>query len=137
MLTIVLFALEAAYRRIALIDTGRLGVVPEFAYSHESVISIGTLLPLIVAQHILGAPRWQKSLGLIALPILIFSLLATERRAAYIAVFVAFVAFAIVVFATNRKAFFLLVLPLIIGMSVYVPIFWNNTGLLGQPARAV
>jgi hypothetical protein len=137
MLAMVLFSIEGAYRRIALIDTGRIGVVPEFAYSHESVIFIGTLLPLIVAQQIFGAPRWQRVLGLASLPIVIYTLLATERRAAYIAVFVAFVAFAVVVFATHRKAFFMLVLPLIIGMSAYVPIFWNNNGLLGQPARAV
>jgi O-Antigen ligase len=137
MIGTIFFAVEGAYRRFALIDTGKIGVIPEFAYSHESVIFLGTLIPLVIAQQIYGAPRWQRVLGIIALPIVIFTLLATERRAAYIALFVAFVAFGFVVFATHRKAFFLLVVPLLLGMVIYVPIFWNNTGLAGQPARAV
>lgn len=137
MLGTTFFAIEGAYRRFALIDTGKIGVIPEFAYSHESVIFLGMMIPLVIAQHIYGAPWWQRILGIVALPIVIFTLLATERRAAYVALFIAFVAFSLVVFATHRKAFVLLVLPLLIGMVVYVPVFWNNTGLAGQPARAI
>jgi hypothetical protein len=137
MLGIAFFAVEGAYRRFALIDTGRIGVIPEFAYSHESVIFLGIFIPLVIAQQIYGAPRWQRVFGLVALPVVIFTLLATERRAAYIALFVAFLAFGLIVLGTHRKAFFMLIMPLVLGMVIYVPIFWNNTGLAGQPARAI
>ena len=64
MFAIFLFALEGAWRRVALIDTGLLGVVPEFAYSHEDVIFLGTLLLVVLAQWVFGAPAWMKFTGL-------------------------------------------------------------------------
>jgi hypothetical protein len=131
------FAIEGAYRRIALIDTKLLGVIPEFAYSHEDVIFLGALLLLVIAQLVFGAPLWQRVFGLCMVPVTVYTLLATERRAGYIAVMVAFLAMSLVLLITHRKAFFLIAMPLLIGGAIYLPIFWNNTGMLGQPARAV
>jgi hypothetical protein len=138
LIAIGLFAIEATYRRIALIDTGILGIIMEFAYSHEVVIFLGVLILLVLAQHIFGAPLWQRMLGLyVLLPFAIYALLATERRSGYIAVMVAFLALSLVLLFVNRKAFFLLAVPVIVGGAIYLPIFWNTTGLIGQPARAV
>jgi hypothetical protein len=132
-----LFAIEGAYRRLALIDTGKLGVVPEFAYSHEDVIFLGALLLLVLAQWVYGGTFWQKLLGLVFFPIAGFTLLAMERRSGYIAVIIGFLAYALVFLIAHRKAFFLIAVPVIIGGAIYLPLFWNNTTLLGQPARAV
>jgi hypothetical protein len=138
MVTTLLFSIEGAYRRIELIDTGKLGVVPEFAYSHEDVIFLCSALLLVLAQWVFGAPAWQKFLGLFLLtPIAGFTLLATERRAGYIALMIGFVAFAVVFIMTSRKAVFFFVVPVLIASAVYLPIFWNNTSMLGQPARAI
>jgi hypothetical protein len=140
-LTVVnLFALEAVYRHFALIESGELlkrEVPIEMAFSHESVVFLGALLLLIVAQWVLPAPLWQRLVGALMLPVAIFALLATERRAAYIAVMLAFVAFGIVFLVKHRRAFVLVTLPVLIGGAIYLPIFWRDTGLLGQPARAV
>lgn len=133
-----LFAIEGAYRRIALIDTGTLGVIMEFAYSHEVVIFLGALIMLVVAQQVFGGPRWQRILGLgLFVPVAIYTLLATERRAGYIAVMVAFLALSLVLLVVHRKAFFLIAVPVIVSGAIYLPIFWNAPGLIGQPARAV
>jgi hypothetical protein len=132
-----LSAVEGAYRKLALINTGKLGVIPEFAYGHEVVIFLGAWLLLVLAQHIFGAPAWQRWFGTLLLPVVGFTLLATERRAGYIAIAVALLAFAIVVLRTRRKVFFLVFVPLLICASIYLPLFWRSTGLLGQPARAV
>jgi hypothetical protein len=133
-----LFAVEGAWRRVALIDPGLLGVVPEFAYSHEDVIFLGTLLLVVLAQWVFGAPLWMKLAGLFAMvPIAGFTLLATERRAGYIAIMIGFVAYALVFMITHRKAFFTFVVPVFIAGLIYLPVFWNNTSMLGQPARAV
>jgi O-Antigen ligase len=133
-----LFAIEATYRRIALIDTGVLGIIMEFAYSHEVVIFLGVLIFLVLAQHIFGGPLWQRMLGLfVLLPFAIYALLATERRSGYIAVMVAFLALTLVLLVVKRKAFFLLAVPVIVGGAIYLPVFWNTPGLIGQPARAV
>jgi hypothetical protein len=133
-----LFAIEATYRRVALIDTGLLGIIMEFAYSHEVVIFLGVLIFLILAQQIFGAPLWQRMLGQsLLLPFAIYALLATERRSGYIAAMVAFLVLSLVLLIVNRKAFFLLAVPVIIGGAIYLPIFWTAPGLIGQPARAV
>jgi hypothetical protein len=137
-LAIGVFSIEGAYRRIALIDTGRLGVVPEFAYSHEDVIFLGSLLLVVLAQWVYGAPAWMKIGGLLLfVPITGFTLLATERRAGYIAIIIGFLAYALVFLVTHRKAFYTFVVPVLLAGAVYMPVFWNDTSMLGQPARAV
>jgi O-antigen ligase len=70
-------------------------------------------------------------------PVTTFTLLATERRAGYIAIMVGFLAYALIFLMTHRKAFFTFVIPVVLAGIVYLPIFWNNTSMLGQPARAV
>jgi hypothetical protein len=132
-----LFAVEGAYRKIFLIDTSLLGVAPEFAYGHDTVVFLGTFLLLVLAQQIYGAPTWQRIFGLLFSPIVIYTLLATERRAAYIAAAIAFVAYTLVFLVSNRRAFLLVALPALIGGAIYLPLFWNVSGPLGQPARAV
>jgi hypothetical protein len=132
-----LFAFEGAYRRLALADTGMLGDVREFWYSHETVIFVSSLIVIIVGQMAIGGPRWQRVLGPLVLPFALFTMLASERRAGQIAMILALVAVVAVFFVTHRRAFFMIAVPLIVGGAIYVPIFWNNTGLLGQPARAV
>jgi hypothetical protein len=131
------FALEGAYRRLYLIDTGTLGVIMEFAYSHEAVIFLGELILLVVALQVFGGPLWQRLLGLVLLPLAVYTLLATERRAGYICFMLAFVALALVFLFAHRKAFFFIAVPVLVAAAIYLPIFWNASGLIGQPARAV
>jgi hypothetical protein len=54
------FAIEGAYRRMALIDTGQIVHIPEFWYAHEDVIFLGSLILFSLAQMIYGGPRWQR-----------------------------------------------------------------------------
>jgi hypothetical protein len=131
------FAVEGAYRKIALIDTGALGAVQEFQWEHSDVIFLSTLLLLAFAQLVMGGPKWQRAVGLCLTPIGLFTLLATERRAGYIGLAAAFVAMCVVLLVVNRKVFFLVAAPLLIGSMIYLPLFWNTSGMLGQPARAV
>jgi hypothetical protein len=133
-----LWAIEGAYRRIVLIDGGVLSTIMEFSYSHEVVIFLGSLILLVLGQVVFGGPLWQRLLGASTLiPVAVYTLLATERRSGYIALMVAFLALALVFLFAHRKAFFLIAIPVIIGAAVYLPVFWNTPGLVGQPARAV
>src|SRR5260370_26766592 len=134
LITTTLWSIEGAYRRIDLIDTGKLGVTPEFAYNHEDVIFLGTHLLLVLAQWVFKAPFWQRIFGLFSVPIVGFTMLATERRAGYIALVVAFLAFTMVFMLVHRKAFFLFSVPMLIGMATYLPIFLNHTGPVGHPS---
>jgi O-antigen ligase len=132
-----LYAAEGAYRRLALIDTGQIGVIREFAYSHEVVIFLAAAIILVLAQRIYGAPRWQRIIGLVTLPVIGYTLLATERRAGILALIAGFVALAFVLAVTKRRAFLLVAVPLGLSFLLYLPLFWNSGGITGQPARAV
>jgi hypothetical protein len=102
------------------------------------VIFLGTLVLVVLGQLVFGGPLWQRLLGLsLFVPFSIYTLLATERRSGYIALMIAFMALALVFLVVRRKAFFLIAVPLIVAGAVYLPLFWNASGLIGQPARAI
>lgn len=132
-----LSALEGVWRKFALADTGLLGPTKEFWYSHDGVVMWGALIMLVLAQQVFGAPRWQRVLGPLMVFATGFSLLVSERRAGFIAIMVAFVMFSLILVFVRRKAFWLLAVPILAAGALYLPLFWNNSGALGQPARAV
>jgi hypothetical protein len=133
-----LFAIEGLWRKFALADTGLLGNQSEFWYSHEDVVLLGTAIMLVFAQQVFGSRRrWQRWLGPLLLLVMGFTMLATEHRSGYIAVMIAFVVFAVTLLVTHRRAFLIMAVPIMLAGAVYLPVFWNNTSLLGQPARAV
>jgi hypothetical protein len=137
LVAIGLFAIEGAYRRVALIDTGVLAVSPESWYSHESVIFLTALIMLVVGQQAFGTPARQRLIGLVVGPTALYTLLASERRAGVIALLVAFAVASLVLLVAKRRAFLLMSLPVALAFGAYLPVFWNNTGILGQPARAI
>ncbi len=133
----LLFAIEGAYRKVALIDTGILGVIPEFAYEHEDAIFLAAGIVFSFAIFAFRAPVRYRVLAALALPVMAFTLLASERRAGFIALIIGFVVLALILLVRERRAFVLYVVPVVLCATVYFPVFWNATGMLGQPARAV
>src|SRR5207302_448383 len=73
----------------------------------------------------------------VLIPILLFTLFASQRRAGLIGTMIAFVVLALTFWVNHRRAFYIVVVPVILFGTVYLPIFWSNTGLVGQPARAL
>lgn len=66
--------------------------------------------------------------------------LANERRAATAAMALAIVALLVlsaVAFPKRRKAVSITAITIVVVASIYLPIFWNGTGTLAQPARAI
>src|SRR5439155_5895771 len=93
---------------------------------------------LVVPQQVFrGARRWQRLLGPAMVFVSIFVMLLSERRAGLIAVMVAFAVFLLALFTIKRKAFVAIAIPTVLIGSIYMPLFWNDTGTLGQAARAV
>lgn len=131
------FAIEGAYRRVALIDTGIITLPPESWYNHEDVVLLGCLVLFSLALMVFGGPRWQRCLAPFAIAIAGFTLMATERRAGLIAIIVAFLAFTVLLLGANRRAFLRVAVPILLVGAVYLPVFWNASGVLAQPARAV
>jgi hypothetical protein len=137
LLAAVLFAIEGAYRRIALIDTGQIGVVPEFAYEHEDVLFLAVFILLILGAHVFGAFRRVRVIGLLLTPLMIYTLMATERRSGSIIFMVGLIVIALTTLVVRRKAFFISAMPVLVITVLYLGVFWNAAGILGQPSRAI
>jgi len=131
------YAIEGAYRRLALIDTMILTQDLEDAWGHDSAVFLSNMILLVLAQRVFGGPRWQRLLGPLLVPIVAFTLLPSQRRAGNITLLVSLMVFCLVFLVAHRKAFYVIAVPLVISGAIYFPLFWNNTGMLGQPARAV
>jgi len=132
-----LYAIEGAYRDLLLVRTGVLDVPQEYVYSHEVVIFLGIVLLQALIQVIVKTSLWLRVMGLALAPIAFYTLLASHRRAGYIALAIAFAIMALPWVVRHRKAMLFVFIPMVIATAVYLPLFWNNTGVLGQPARAV
>jgi hypothetical protein len=132
-----LFAIEGAYRRIALIDTGQLGVISEFAYEHEDALFLVVFVLLSLSAFVFGAFRRVRVLAMLFTPLILFTILATERRAGIIVLMVGILVIALTTLFVRRKAFIVAALPVVMISGLYLGAFWNASGVLGQPARAI
>jgi hypothetical protein len=130
-----LFALEGAYRRIFLVDTGFIG--GDLVFDHDDPIFLGTMLLIVLAQQLFGGPRWQRWAGLALMPLALFTLFASERRAGLVGLVIALLGLLLVLFAIHRRTFFIVGGTVLFVAIVYLPLFWNASGVLAQPARAI
>jgi hypothetical protein len=130
-------AIEGAWRRSALIDTGLLGDAQESWYGHDNVVFWGALVMLVLVQQAFGAPRWQRILGPILAAVTMYTTMVSERRSGYLSLIAAFLVITLVFFIAKRKAFFFIAVPIMVTSAVFLSVTWNASGPLGQPARAI
>jgi hypothetical protein len=132
----VFLAIEVIWRRYFVIELSREGRVPDLAYEHETPIILNFVIMLFVARLVWPASGRER-LCILLVPLLLYAEMVTERRAGWIGLDMGFVLIAIFVFRLKRKVFFFVVLPLMILYMGYLGAFWNASGPLAQPARAV
>lgn len=131
------FAVEGMYRKIALVNTGALGVIPERYFEHDDVIFLATFLIFAFSMFVFRAQGRMRVLSLLAAPPLLYTLLASNRRSGVIVLLVGLLVVALTLFVVKRRAFFLTVLPALAAVALFMALSWNATGIAGQPARAI
>jgi hypothetical protein len=132
-----LFGLEGAYRKLALINTGVLGVNPERYFEHDDVIFLATFLIFALSAFVFRMSGRVRVFGLLASPILLYTLLATNRRVGVIVLLVGLLSVALMLFVVRRKAFFVAIVPILGATALFLALTWNASGIAGQPARAI
>jgi len=132
-----LFAIEGAYRKLFLVKTGALGWQVDFYYEHDDVVFLATFLIAAIATFVFKTHGRVRTFGMAVAPLLAFTLLASNRRAGVIVVLIDLLIVAVVMLVVNRKAFFVSAPLVIVAAVVYLGLFWNASGVVGQPARAV
>lgn len=107
------------------------------AYDHIDSMMLGCAMLLCLAIITYGGTRWQKRYAYAVLPILILSVLVMKRRAAFPVLGIGLIVLVIFLLRLRPRLFWKYVPPLALLLAIYLAVFWNNTGTLGQPARAL
>ncbi len=108
--------------------------------AHEESFFFVALILLAAVQLLYGAPRKQKVLTLLTIPLVMIPFLANQRRASVLALLVAMAALAVISYGLLRERRRLIVSLLVLGavvLPLYGALFWNNTGLIGEPVQAI
>jgi O-antigen ligase len=106
--------------------------------AHENALFLAMLIAYFLAHLTFG--RWdaQRWVLLLSMPIVVYALLISERRAAFVVLFAGAAVWATALYL-RRRALFWKVMPVLVLISMaYLAAFWNQPeSTLGQPVRAV
>jgi hypothetical protein len=129
--------LQGSYRGLLLWN---LQPRPQEIMSHEESLFYGLFLILAGALWLWGFRGKLRTVTTLLLPAVLFANLANQRRVAW---FILAGGLAVLLIATwlavperRRLIKRTLAVTLLVG-CLYVPAFWNSTGTIGQPARAI
>jgi hypothetical protein len=109
----------------------------EAVTSHEDVVFFNVAIGLAVVTAVAGT-RTKLSLAIaLATPFIFLAELFTERRAGFIGLGVVLVGIALLFLITDPRRGIALVILGALAISAYVPTFWDQTGPIAEPIRAI
>lgn len=104
---------------------------------HGAAIHMNTVFVLVVAVWIYKGSLTKRILiPLMSLPV-VLTYIATQRRAAFLTLAIAFMLMIVVLYKENRRAFWLIIPPMAFLGLFYIGIFWNVDSAIGLPAQAI
>jgi hypothetical protein len=104
---------------------------------HAAAVHMNTVIVLAAAAWIYKTSAVKRILLPLMVPVVLLAFMATQRRAAFLALGIACLLLAYVLFKERPYAFWLIVPPLMLLGVVYIAAYWNAGGALGKPAQAI
>jgi hypothetical protein len=104
---------------------------------HGFSIRANTFFIMLIAVWMFRGTSIKRIVLPLMSPFVLITYFANQRRAGYITIAVALLIVAIVLYRENRRAFWLIVPIACVCGAVYLAAFWNASGSLGAPARAI
>jgi hypothetical protein len=107
-------------------------------FNHDTALFFSMFIMYMFAQMNFGSWKGHRFFTIALAPLVMFSLMISERRAAFAALIIAYGCYLVILFIRKRVAFFIiLTFTILIGVP-YTAAFWNSEGTpLGMPARAI
>ncbi len=141
-LFIAAIGLKSVQGIVRYIDVRSNGLQVDAITGHEDVVFFAAFVLLVAALLFFGGRleaevRRQLRVMLVVLPLLIFTLLVTDRRLGFVVLAVGLALVAVLLLRTRRDIFIRLVPLVVVGLGIYLVLFWNGTGTLSEPIRAV
>ena len=113
---------------------------PEALLGHEEALFFGVFILLVPALWLFGVKGKLRTVATWLLPLVIAANLANNRRTAWVVLgagLILLVVIGMVCLPARRRMLRRTVLVVLALSAVYFPLYWNKTGGLAQPARAV
>jgi hypothetical protein len=113
---------------------------PEAVLGHEEAFTFGVFIILVGALWLFRVDGRLRKTATWLLPLVIAADLANNRRAAWLLLGGGLLTLAVIgycVLPSRRRALNRTALVLLASSAVYLPVYWNKTGGLAQPARAI
>jgi hypothetical protein len=104
---------------------------------HAAAIHLNSAIIFTMALWLYRTPTKWRIIMLAALPVILTTYIATQRRAGFLSLGIALLALSVVLLMQNRRLFWKIVPPMILFGAAYLAIFWNQQGILAHPAEAV
>ncbi|HEX5469798.1 MAG TPA: O-antigen ligase family protein [Gaiellaceae bacterium] len=137
---VVTIGFKAGQGLLIFLSIRHLPVRPEAVLAHEEAVFFALLLMLVVALWLFDLPGRLRTTATAVAPFVLAADLANSRRAAWVVLAAGVIVVLLVTLVAvpeRRKVVGALVGALAVGLAIYLPAFWNNTGGFAQPARAV
>lgn len=109
----------------------------DLAYDHVDSVVLGCAMLLCIAIITYGGTLWQRRYAFAALPIMVLAVLLMKRRAAFPVLGIGVIVLVIFLLRLRPRLFWRYVPAIALLVTLYLVAYWNNTGTLGQPARAI
>ena len=104
---------------------------------HSAAMHMNTLFALIIAVWLYNGAAAKKLLLPLLAPPIFLTYVATQRRASFLTLGVAIALMFVILFKENRRVFWLIVPPLAVIAVLYIAAFWNASGPLALPVKAI
>jgi O-antigen ligase len=107
---------------------------------HEESVFLGLFILLTAALWLLGIKGRLRQVATALLPFVLFTNLANNRRTTYVILGAGIAIMIAVAWARSPQQRWMtggVAVALLAAMALYLPVFWNRTGLLAQPASAI
>jgi hypothetical protein len=104
---------------------------------HGTSIQANTFIVLLLALWMYRGSYSKRLIMPVMLPFVLISYFANQRRAAFLTLAIALLLLAIVLYRERRTAFWLVVPIFSVLAGLYLGAFWNASGPVAQPARAI
>ncbi len=104
---------------------------------HSMSVHENTFFVFMIAAWFYRASRAKRYVLPALAPCVLWTYAANQRRASYIGLVLALGLIFIILFKSNRKLFWMVVPPLAALGVLYTIAFWNASGPIAQPARAI
>jgi hypothetical protein len=137
---VVAVGFKSAQALYLFLSVRRMAVRPDAVLGHEEAMFFSLFFLLTLSLWLFDVPGTLRKTATWLVPVVLAGDLANTRRAAWLVLGVGLITLLAVsysVLPARRRVAGRILMSLLVVCSIYMPLYWNKSGGLAQPARAI